>query len=408
MPNRVCLALAKLSLALLLLALALFCTPAAAQTYSVLHNFTGGNDGAYPQAGVTLDRAGNLYGTASMGGDNQFACPQGCGTVFKLSRSGQGWLLNPLYIFAGTPDGSEPRASVAIATDGSLYSTTASGGTAGYGVAFQLQPSAAACKSALCPWTETVLHSFDGNGDGRFPVGTLTFDASGNLYGVTEGGGQSGGVVYQLQRGMGWPESVLFDGLDLSNAGVIFDRAGNLYGTTISGGANNKGSVFELEKSGGNWTLTTLYSFSGSDGAEPMGGLVMDAAGNLYGTTSTGGVGNGGTVFELSPQGGGWSLSTLYAFAAHSGQPLAGLAMDVAGNLYGTTNDRTGSVFELSPSAGGWTFTTLHSFSGGDGGENPSFAGVTVDANGNVYGTTAGGGSGSCPGGCGVVFEIAP
>lgn len=176
---------------------------AHSQTFTVLHNFTNGSDGGEPQVGLTMDRAGNFYGTTSTGGNTTGNCaiqhPFGCGTVFKLSRKGSGWILSTLYTFSG-PDGANPHGRVIIGPDGTLYGTTPNGGEFGYGTVFNLRPPAAICKSAQCPWTETVLVSFGGFTDGRQPTfGDLVFDGDGNIYGTTPYGGQGNrGTVYEL------------------------------------------------------------------------------------------------------------------------------------------------------------------------------------------------------------------
>ncbi len=194
--------------------------PMHAQTWTWLHSFTG-PDGSAPQAGVTMDAAGNLYGTTSEGGaHNQ-------GTVFKLTRRGSSWTLTTLYSFSG-PDGSAPYARVLLGPDGSLYGTTYYGGSAGYGTVYRLQPPAGFCRSVQCSWTETVLYSFQGGGGGEYPVyGDLAFDQEGNIYGTAAGGSGGGncqggcGVVYKLTRSGGsWTFGVLYpfqggdDGLD--------------------------------------------------------------------------------------------------------------------------------------------------------------------------------------------------
>jgi hypothetical protein len=167
-------------------------SPAAqAQTFNVLHNFTGGQDGANPYAGVTMDAAGNLYGTTNVGGDLNCNPPHGCGTVYELKHKGSAFLFNPLYSFgAVTNDAGIATAPVVFGPDGSLYSTTSYGGTLGKGAVFKVRPSPTACKTALCPWSEEVLYSFQGgaNGDGANPIG-LIFDRAGNMYGTTSGGG---------------------------------------------------------------------------------------------------------------------------------------------------------------------------------------------------------------------------
>ena len=261
--------------------------PAAqAQTLSILHTFTGGGDGGEPYAGLTIDQAGNLYGTTSTGG-------AGYGTVFKLSHVGTGWILSTLYTFEGGNDGATPQARVVFGPDGTLYGTTSYGG-AGYGAVFSLRPPGQPCRSTNCPWTETVLYRFTGTVDGAIPgYGDLAFDAAGNIYGTTMGGGANCspyyhcGVVFKLSRSGGsWTESVLYsfspsgnDGL-IPDSGVVLGSAGNLYGTTVLGGVDGGGVVFQLTQSGSAWTETVLHSFGGSnDGDGPVGGLIMDQPG---------------------------------------------------------------------------------------------------------------------------------
>jgi uncharacterized repeat protein (TIGR03803 family) len=395
------------------LLLAIAATPVAqAQTFHVLYTFTGGQDGGNPFAGLTLDKGGNLYGTAYGGGN---------GTVYKLTHKGSGWTFNPLYSFTGSSDGGNPKARVIFGPNGTLYGTTYYGGAYDLGAVFNLRPSASACRTALCPWTETVLYSFEGSpSDGAHPgYGDLTFDQAGNLYGTTSyGGGYGDGVVYELTpAGSGWTESVLYgfagsDGAAPAN-GVIFDGSGNLYGTTVQGGLSGDGAVFQLAPSAGSgWTESLLYSFNnGSDGSFPVAGLIFDHSGNLYGPTSDGGTGGQGTVFELTPVNGSWTYSVLYSLIAPPGGfqcgPWGTLVMDGAGNLYGTTRcngaNNLGTVFKLTSSGSGWTYSSLHDFTGGDDGEYP-YCNVILDANGNLYGTASAGGSG----GDGVVWEITP
>ncbi len=406
---------------------------AQAQTYSIIHNFTGGEDGAGP-GGLILDAAGNLYGATAGGGLSSQNCADTCGVVFKLKSAGQGWVLTPLYQFQGGSDGASP-VGVALGPDGTLYGTTELGGMTcpsetqyGCGTVFNLRPSPTACKSALCPWTETVLYRFaGGSNDGAIPVGQLAFDQSNNLYGATYQGGiytancAQGhdwcGTVFELSPSNGgWTESLPYlftGGFDGSNpeAGLTLDAAGNLYGTANSNGEYFDGTVFELKRSGSSWAEDTLYSFAGGDrGAYPAAGLIFDPAGNLYGTTEFGGNGNG-MVFELSPSGAGYFLNQTYAFVGGFGLdgPLAPVLRDSAGNLYGTTFEvgggaNVGEVFELSPSNGGWTYTVLHYFTDdhGDGGL-PSGS-LVMDAHGNLYGTTTTGGTYQL----GTVWEITP
>jgi len=386
---------------------------AHAQTYSVLHTFTGGLDGEIPEAGVTLDRAGNLYGTASYGGNT------GYGTVFKLAHKGSGWTFSPLYNFAGGNDGATPLARVIFGSNGTLYGTTSDQameqGT--FGTVFNLRPPASACKSVLCPWSETVLHRFTANGnDGITPgYGDVVFDKAGNLYGTTINGGTNDrGIVYELTpSGGSWTESILFNfgsGLGVyPYNGVIFDNAGNLYGTTYEDedGPTVYGTVYQLTPSGSGWTENILHSFQeASDGAYPFGGVIFDQVGNLYGTTAYAGPSGAGTVFQLTPSNGTWTLTVLHSFAGSDG-PFGGLTMDAAGNLYGMTYadgaNNFGSVFKLTPSGGGWTYTDLYDFTGKDDGGYP-FGTVAFDANGNLYGTASAFGKN----GYGVVWEITP
>jgi len=393
--------------------------PAQAQTFSVLHNFTGGLDGGLPYAGLSMDRGGNLYGTTATGGS-------GYGAVFALLHKGSGWVFNPLYSFAGGSDGEGPLARVIIGPNGSLYGTTYAGGnpgcSSGYGcgTVFNLRPSASVCRAALCGWMETVLYRFNGGSDAANPLfGDVIFDSHGNLYGTTQNGGGQGcsglgcGTVFELSPGAGgWTENVLYSftgqGSDGANpySGVILDQAGNLYGTTRVGGVVANGTVFRLSPAGSGWTENVLYAFQGAnDGYWPIGGLMLDQAGNLYGTTTSGGANGGGTAFELNTS----DMETLlYSFSG----PLQGgaygtLTRDAAGNLYGITYDDgaygNGSVFRLSPSGGGWSFTDLYDFTGGSDGRCP-YGGVLLDADGNLYGTAEGGGQYDV----GVVWEITP
>ncbi len=230
-------------------------------------------------------------------------------------------LITPIYTFSG-PDGWNPQARVIVGPDGTLYGTTTYGGTADEGTVFNLRPPAAACKTALCLWTETVLYSFQGFTDGVEPTfGDLAFDAAGNIYGTTPHGGQGdNGTVYKLIRSNGgWTETVLYrfqggqDGA-YPYAGLVFDQAGNLWGATGFGGGYDNGTIYELVPSGGGWAESVVYHFlGGSDGANPYNGLIADQFGNFYGGT----FGYNGTapkVYELSPSNDGWTFNTLYSF----------------------------------------------------------------------------------------------
>jgi uncharacterized repeat protein (TIGR03803 family) len=385
----------------LLLALAVMLTVTGpAQTFSVIHNFTGAGDGANPYAGLTTGQAGALYGTA--------------GVVFKLRDSGSGWTLTPLYNLGAI--GNE----LTIDSNGVLYGTTPESGLGeglcwefGCGRVFSLQPQPSVCKSFLCNWNKNKEYDFTGGSDGYYPNGGLVLDGAGNVYG-TEAGSDT---LFELSpSGSGWTLTTIYQFASIDGyeplSGVIFDHAGNMYGTTAWGGANDKGMVYELTRSGSSWTGTVLYSFRNQeDGRFVVGGLIFDQAGNLYGTTAEGGAENGGTVFELSPSNGGWTYTLLYSLSGSSngGGPQAALAMDASGNLYGTTSMDgaygQGSVFKLTPGEGGWTYTSLHDFTGGnDGSMWYSTGGPVLDSNGNVYGTAPYGGSN----GPGVVWEITP
>ena len=428
--------LKTIGLPLLGLGLLLAISPdAGAQTFSVIHNFTGGLDGANPWAGLTMDHAGSLYGVAAGGGNGscEFYGTPGCGTAFKLAFKNGGWVMMPLYSFRGGSDGAFGVAAMTFGPNGSLYGTTAGGGqgscafyvSTGCGTVFNLTPTASFPRTPLTPWLETVLYRFTGGGDGGNPVlGNLIFDQAGNMYGTTNYGGASGnGAVYKLSRsGGGWTESVIYsfaggnDGA-FPFAGLLFDSAGNLYGTTVNGGGtgctNGCGTIYELSPSGSGWTENVLYRFQGgNDGFYADGGLIFDQAGNLYGGTYNGGSGGGGTVYELSPSGGGWTLNVLYSFVGTRWGLADRLTFDAAGNLYGTTQyggaNGDGNVFKLTNSGGNWSYTDLHDFTYGiDGGvpvDTPVF-----DASGNLYGTAFGGGTNACGEGfgCGVIWKIA-
>jgi uncharacterized repeat protein (TIGR03803 family) len=418
---------AVLNLALLL-AMAFAPISLHAQSFTPIHEFSG-PDGAFPYAGLTADQAGNLYGTTTSGGNNNNCEDSGCGSVFELKHSGSGWVLSTLYTFQGGSDGAIPTARVLFGPDGVLYGTTLYGGNTngnqyGWGTVFKLTAPAHVCESVSCPWTHTVLYRFTGGSDGGNPgPGDLTFDATGNIYGTTQDGGivhgscfnptQGCGVVYKLtSSGSGWTESVLYSftgGTDGHNpmGGVIFDQQGNLYGTAYAGGASNYGTIYQLTSSGSGWSETTLHSFSGySDGQYPAAGLIADPSGNFYGTASSNASDTyKGTAFELARNNGSWTFTVLYLFPDPDG-PMANLAFH-NGDLYGTTSgggsDFFGTVFELMPGSGDWTATTLYNFTGNDDGSNP-YSSVLIDSSGNLYGTAMNTGTNDS----GTVWEITP
>jgi len=416
---------AAFALALVFVLSTLAINPAQAQTYTVLHNFTGGGDGRNPQAGLTADAVGNLYGTTYGGGSQN--CQGGCGTVFKLTHKNGGWILTTLHSFQGGSDSAYPAARVIFGPDGALYGTTAGGSYAscseGCGTVFQLRPPATFCASVSCPWTKTTLYSFSGFSDGVQPQGgDLVFDPAGNIYGTTYYGGSAHGLVFKLTHsGSGWTESVLYaftgfaDGGN-PNGGVVFDNAGNLYGTTYYGGYNvseffaGDGVIFELTNSGSGWTETVLYSFMDQgDGALPAAGLTMDGVGNFYGTTVAGGDGNCNYYGEYHGCGAVFRNlgETIYGFDNMEDDqfvgPMAPVTLDAQGNIYGTSYlegaHLNGNVFKLS--AGQYAYTSLHDFTF-DTGEPVS--NVILDSNGNLYGTTTTGG----PNLAGTVWELTP
>jgi uncharacterized repeat protein (TIGR03803 family) len=390
----------------------------------ILHSFdpTGG-DGQLPNAGLIFDAAGNLYGAAGSGGTYSYY-----GAVFELSPAvGGGWTETVLHSF-NSNDGNNPAGTLIFDAAGNLYGTTAQGGAHGGGEVFELSPASGGV------WTASILHAFGNGHDASYPLAGLVFDSAGNLYGTTMAGGEYGlGTVFELSPavGGGWTEKVLHSFGNGSDgqypiSAVIFDGAGNLYGTTNGGsGTTFYGSVFELSPSaGGPWQEKILHAFknNGKDGMEPVGSLIFDAAGNLYGTAEVGGSCENcfeaaGAVFELTPKaGGGWSEKLLHSFNPNGvdGQtPNAGLIFDSAGNLYSTTSaggahgtsGYGGIVFELKPAAGGgYTEKILHNFGAGTDGSVPGWSSLIFDAAGNLYGTTEVGGSNDA----GTVYEITP
>lgn len=395
----------------LLSVVALATTAASAQTFTTLYNFQG-TDGSNPFGSIMLDAAGNLYGTTAYGG------AYGYGTAFKLTPQG---VETVLYSFAGEPwflngnlseesDAGFPAGNLIADSAGNLYGTASWGLLDGaIGALFKLTAPA----KGSTAWTETLLAT--GFSIGAGPNGPLIADAAGNLYGTTQND------VFEVTTAGVATVLYSFQGLSgdgyFSQAGLVADAAGNLYGTCFLGGAIGGGTVFKLmpPPAGSDaWSETILYSFTGNnDGAQPASSLIIDAAGNLYGTTSGGGAYGSGTVFQLTPSG---TLNTLYSFAAgvspwNGWTASASLIMDAAGNLYGTSPNGGpsgyGMVFELSPPSSGstWTETVLHSFSPGYG-IFPQGA-LIADSAGNLYGTTAGTNDPTSPVNFGSVFKIA-
>jgi uncharacterized repeat protein (TIGR03803 family) len=370
------------------------CVAAHAQTESVLYIFGGGGDGQYPSGTVAVDAKGNVYGTVSSGGES--SCEGiGCGVLYELSPSSNSWTYSQVWGYQG-PDGDLPLGGVYLSSAGNLYATTNIGGNFSYCTLFDTGCGTVGrfSPSSDGTWTQQTLLEFTGPGNGSYPLANVFLDKAGNLYGTTEYGGSSDycngaysgcGVVFKLSPdGNGeWTESVLYvfqSGKQgrgrgfLPWSGVVVDSAGNVYGTTSSGGIVTDciigcGVVYKLSPTGtGAWTYSVIYEFTGkSDGAYPIGGVILGPKGNLYG------------------------------------------AAQQAGDLSACNGQGCGTVYELSPRANGsWQFQLLHTFSQTDG-DGPSGT-LTFDRKGNLYGTTLTGGDLSCSGGygCGTVFRLSP
>ncbi len=404
---------ARLAVLSALLAILTAGSSVAAQTGTVLYAFTGGSDGGQPFARLTADGAGNFYGTTAVGG-------LGYGTVFELSPNGSGgWTETVLHAFTGGADGAYPLGSPVIFDgQGNLYGTAVEGGANGFGVVFELSP-------ARKGWNETVLYNFASGAGGVYPFNGLIMDSAGNFYG-TDNVYQSGhaiteGVFELSQSGGNWTEKVIYDNevavANFGGGGLTMDSAGNIFG--VSSGGFLPQIVFELSPNGhGGWNSTMLHSFQKRYYAE--GTPVLDKSGNVYGTTSSGGASNNGTVYKLSPgKNGKWTEEVLYAFKGGTqdgSAPYAGIVFDAAGNIYGTTAgggpSDDGTVFELVASVGkgrhGYQEKVLWSFNGTDGSQ--PFGSLILDGAGNLYGTAALGGNSGCTNdqGCGVVFEVTP
>lgn len=330
-------------------------------THTVLYSFTGSKDGGQPYGGVTLDAQGNLYGAAVVGGVGGVCVESGCGVVFKLANSGGTWTQSVIHNFAGGNDGYGPGAGLTFDGHGNLYGMTPTGGAYGLGVIYQLH------SNQNGNWRERVIHTFTGGDDGATgSAGRLLLDLAGNLYGVaTVGGANGAGVAFELSGTPTgeWNLTPLYPFKGQPDAGfpygaLSFDAAGNLYGTTYYAGANGIGSVYKLFRDIGGWQEMVLYNFAGgNDGSGPISNLVVDAAGNLFGTTSEGGaIGCGcGTIFKLSFHNGSWGESVVHRFHGPPDGAFAynGMLTDAAGNLYGTTVhggiNNEGSIYKFAP-----------------------------------------------------------
>jgi len=397
---------------------------------TVLLSFSwSGSGGNTPVGPLVIDRSGNVFGVANMGG-NGCSAP-GCGLVFELSPSSGGtWKETVIHQFVGGNDGEYPSGGLISDEQGNLYGTTFAGGAGrgsscyGCGTVFELTPGSNG------QWIETILYNFLGNTDGENPEYSLTFDRAGNLFGATYGGGGLGfcdyggcGTVFELTPNGGqWSESVLWrfdnnvDGYDLS-ASVFVSADGQVFGETYYGvGLGQNGTAFALTPTGGQWSLSSVSGFAPGDGYWPLTGLVADSAGNLYGTTAGGGTLGLGAVFELTPATGhGWKEKMIYSFSTGSerncclSDTLPSLLItDAAGNLYGEIQGggrfNSGMVYELSRAAGGiWIAKALYTFEGGINGSNP-IGGLVMDRIGHLYGVTDFGGQSDN----GLVFELSP
>jgi len=385
----------------------------AATVTKVIYSFAGANDGEYTDTDLVIDSAGNLYGTSVQGG------AFGGGTVFRLTPSGNGWIHTVLYSFTGGADGGEPYKGVTLDVQGNLYGTAVTGGTGscegGCGVVYKLTNSGGS-------WSQSVIHYFSGGNDGSGPGAGLTIDNHGNLYGMAPTGGANGlGVIYRLNPDTSgnWKFKVIHTftgGTDgaTGSAGRLLLHSGHLYGVATAGGANGKGAAFELTPSqAGEWNLNTIYAFKGQpDAGFPYGGLLLDASGNLYGTTYYDGANNLGSVYQLSPAATGqWKEKVLYSFkGGRNGQnSISNLVFDAAGNLYGTTSEggaasSCGTIFKLAPGANGmWTESVTHRFHGPPDGAF-AYNGMVADSTGNFYGATVHGGTGDD----GAIYKFTP
>jgi uncharacterized repeat protein (TIGR03803 family) len=408
-------------LAVALIALAVASQRAWAQTESVLYKFCSLQycaDGTTPAAGLVMDAAGNLYGTAAGGSSSFYG-----GVVFEVNSRDVESLV---YNFSAINDGLAPNGELVRDASGNFYGTTAGGGYdkgqckrfAGCGLVYKLTGG-----------SEQVLYTFLGLTDGQEPNGGLVLDKNGNLYGTTYKGGQNSGsrnagTVFAVSAT--GSETVLHrfgaskgDG-KLPTSGLVMDKKGNLYGTTSAGGGDgfygpgfscheHCGTVYEVTAAGVEKILYTFKGWKKGDGAAPFASLILDSSGNLYGTTYAGGAYGFGTIFKLTPTG---QETVLYSFIGlpDAGNPVGRLVLDSKGNLYGTTSFGgtfgDGAVYELSASG---TESVLYSFTDLADGGSP-FDGLVLDNAGNLYGTTEIGGNfnNSCPEGCGVVFKVTP
>lgn len=385
--------------------------PIKGATTEVIYSFEGEDDGEYADTDVEVDATGNLYGTSVLGGDF------GGGTVWQLSPVGGDWVHTVLYSFTGGADGGEPYKGVTLDGAGNLYGTAVTGGSGscegGCGVTYKLTKSGDT-------WTQRVIHAFTGGADGSGPGSRVAVDKRGNVYGMTPTGGANGlGVIYLLRprKSGGYAFRVIHTfsgGMDGSSgsAGRLVLRGGRVFGAATTGGAFGAGTVFQLTPlQTGEWDFQTLYSFQGApDGVFPYGALLFDSAGNIYGTTYYGGTSGLGAVYKLSPSSSGeWNETVLHSFQSGSdgNSSISNLVADANGNLYGTTSEGglgSGTIFQLTPGPGGtWMESIPHSFQGSPDGAFP-YAGMVSDGSGSFFGATVHGGDD----GDGTVYRFTP
>lgn len=389
--------------AVTLAAAAAFASPAMASSFQVIHDFTGKKDGAVP--GYTLMKDGDdaFIGTANQGG-------KGYGTVFSLVQTSGKWKIAPLYDFKGKQ--GQPGWGIVRGPDGSLFVNASYAEVMDGPCGSVLQLTSAKAPAAGAKMTGTLIHTYVKAQDGC-PTGNLLPDAAGNLFGVTQiGGANNWGSVFELSPGKGgWTQTILYSFRGQEDAGnphseLVMDGAGNLYGTA-SAGAVNAGVVFELSPEKGGWNYQVLHTFTGGDdGGQPVAGLTFDKSGILFGATESFGKNGGGTIFRLAPHGKRWKFKVLSSLSG-SGGPVAALTIGDTGTIYGTNFfDGTagyGSVFSLTPSGKKWIYADLHDFTSGTDGGYPG-GGVALDSIGNLFGTAVLGGSNNL----GVIYKVTP
>ncbi len=378
--------------------------------FNIIHDFTNDEAGQVgPSAGVAIDTAGNLYGSTGSGGD------YGQGLIYKLAENAGDWVLNRLYSFAGGSNGDEP-GDVILGPQGILYGGAGGGiqncgsdGTTDCGLVYSLRPSPTTCRAAPCSWSENVLYRFSGNTDAWGGI-VSTSDSAGNLYGISEYGGAFGhGTVYELTSSHGsWTEKILYSFTGGSDGNepdsLVMGHDGNLYGLTWGGGDNSCsppygcGVVFQLTATGGVWTESVIHTFSGDGDIVGPSGLIQDSSGNLYGNNEHNSCINGycdyyGMIFELSRANGGWDFAVLYdaAWGHYEYDTFNAQTIDAAGNFFGTGGSAypygsLGYIFELADDRPNYLVSfylddDVHSID--------VFYNLTLDANDNIYGTTA-------------------